>query len=226
LEQKESLFSSLIPAHVEQASTLKDLTALFQIESWLGIVPNSAINQAWVRVSANSNFLKTLGESISEHPIADAVNKAEEQFRKDIQAHELREHSLEFELSNLRSKVESLQEALERGREAIGGTKMGMEASLARKYTEGIARLVRRLERESGQKPFSEIISREAQGLARLGIELLSAGSDQAFDPAVHDSVGKVIERESLVKILETGVLLSLGNDKITILKAVVRPAS
>jgi hypothetical protein len=81
------------------------------------------------------------------------------------------------------------------------------------------------MEREAGKAPFQEILAKEVNGLSRLGMTVIPAGTVEPFDPAKHDSIGVTIPLGASVTIIETGLLLLLGKDTITVLKAVVHPA-
>jgi flagellar motility protein MotE (MotC chaperone) len=226
MERQHSLITAKIPSHLSSSTKLSDLIVLLQASDWLEIDSASDLKQLWVKLHSKSPLLLNLGQSISEEPVNKARLELQDKYDNELrQKKSIYDVSLQ-QIDKLSAEIKSLEEALKRGQEDADSIRSGLEVSISRKYASGIAKIIRRLERETGKKPFSEIIAREAAGLLRLGIELLPAGEIQPFSPSIHDSAGQVIQKNAQIVILETGVVLLFGEDRISLLKAVVKPAS
>ena len=214
-----------VDRHVAESDSLQHLTLAFQANIIFGTPESRDLIRIWKSALGKSNELQEIQKALIDGPVENMRISGDKREKDLAASYQTELDSLNTEIANLQAAIATLEATMERGKENLGDTKAGLETGISRKYGEAIARIIRRMEREAGKNPFQDIISKESSGLSRLGISLLISGSTQAFNPAMHDSVGQNLELGANVTIIETGVLLLLGKDTITLLKAVVRPA-
>jgi hypothetical protein len=218
-------FATTVEKHVHDSDSLQDLAIGLEAAGIFGSPSARELTRIWMSVALKSPVLHEIEQGLVDTPVKNMKASGEKRLAQASATHQLEIEALNEEIVNLRASISTLEATMQRGRENLGDTKAGLESGISRKYGEAIARVIRRLEREAGKAPFQDIIAKESSGLGRLGISLLLSGTTQPFEPAIHDSVGQNLKLGSNVTIIETGVLLLLGKDTITLLKAVVRPA-
>ena len=222
---KSKHFSNELSRHVRDSRNTSDLAVLLEADHLFDIISSSDISQAWSRVASRSAFLEAVTDDIADSRVADLRNSMSKEHEKALAKNRDRELELEAKVKELMENISSMDSAMQRGAETLGAAKLGHELGVSKKFCEALAKMIRRMEREFGATAFKEILNKESAGLSRLGVTLMVASENTQFDPASHDPAGRTINLGSNVKILETGVLLSVGKDTITILKAVVNPA-
>jgi hypothetical protein len=219
-------FRKTVEQHVSEADSLPDLAVAIQANTIFGAPATNDLIRVWKSASARSEVLRDIQANLVSAPVENTRLLGESLLSKQSEAHQLKLNSLNEEIESLKATVTSLETAMQRGQANLGETKVGLEQGVTRKFGEAVARLIRRMEREAGKTHFNDILAKEANGLSRLGMTILPANTTQPFDPSRHDSIGTTIELGANVTIIETGLLLLLGKDTITVLKAVVHPAN
>jgi hypothetical protein len=218
-------FSNELARHVRDSRNTSDLAVLLEADHLFNIISASDISQAWARVASRLAFLEAVTDDIADSRVADLRNSMSKEHEKALAKNRGRELELEAKVKELMENISSMDSAMQRGAETLGAAKLGHELGVSKKFCEALAKMIRRMEREFGATAFKEILNKESAGLSRLGVTLMVASESAQFDPASHDPAGRTINLGSNVEILETGVLLSVGKDTITILRAVVNPA-
>ena len=221
---KSDWFSKTIERHLEASDTVRDFSVALDSNSVFGLPTSRDLVKIWAMISTKSSILRDIEDHFSAAPVASVRSRADAEFKGQAERHKTELDLMEQTISQLRDSVKSLETALQRGKDNLGDTKIGLETGIARKFADAIARLIRRMEREAGKSDFMEILGKESRGLERLGIHIIKSGGSEGFDPTRHDPVGLSIAQGAVVTIVESGLLLSIGEDKITILKAVVQP--
>jgi len=222
---KSELFSEELARHVRDSRNTSDLAVLLEADHLFDVISASDIGQAWARVASHSAFLEEVTGEIADSRINELRDSMSKEQEKLVAKNQARELELQAQVKQLTENISAMDAAMQRGMETLGTAKLGHEIGVSKKFCEALAKMIRRMEREFGANAFKEILSKESAGLSRLGITLMASGDRAQFDPANHDPAGQTFNLGGEVTILETGVLLSVGKDTITILKAVVNSA-
>jgi len=219
-------FNKVIESHLADASDLRDLVVAISANSIFQRPSSEYLKKIWKIAAEKSQILQDIEDELvldpveSERRLAEAaLNEARERHRADMD--ELNER-----LFQVKEDASKLKAALESRGQSVSEARVDVELGVAKKYGEALARLIRRLERDSSKSSLKEILEREAAGLKRLDIQLLPAGEESNFDPSIHDSAGLQIALGGKVETLESGALLTIGDKTITLMKAVVKPSS
>lgn len=215
-----------VERHVAESDSVKDFAVALEANAVFGVPDAEGLIRVWKTVAGNSVVLQDIEAELVSSPLQMMKLKGETVLSEQAILHQKVIAELKAEIAKLQSAISSLDAAMQKGRENLGDAKLGLEMGVTKKFAEALARLVRRMEREAGKAPFQEILAKEVNGLSRLGMTVITAGTVEPFDPAKHDSIGVTISLGANVTIIETGLLLLLGKDKITVLKAVVHPAA
>lgn len=223
---KGDWFQEVVERHVAESESVKHLSIALEANTIFGIPDSRALLRIWKTVVGKSLVLQDIEAELVSSPLEVMKSKGEARLSEQANMHQKVVAGLNAEITQLQSAISVLESAMQRGKENLGDAKAGLEMGVTKKFAESIARLVRRMEREAGEAPFQEILAKEVNGLSRLGITIISAGTVEPFDPGKHDSIGVTISLGANVTIIETGLLLLLGKDTITVLKAVVHPAA
>lgn len=222
---KGEWFSKKVERHVAESDSVRDLAVALESNTVFGVPDSEGLIRVWKTVAAKSAVLQDIEAELVSFPLQIMKSKGETLLAEQEILHQNATAALKAEIDKLQSAISSLDAAMQRGKENLGDAKLGLEMGVTKKFAEAVARLVRRMEREAGKAPFQEILAKETKGLSRLGMTVVPAGTLEPFDPSKHDSIGVTISLGSNVTIIETGLLLTLGKDTMTILKAVVHPA-
>lgn len=222
---KGDWFRKMVERHVAESESVKHLSIALEANTIFGIPDAEGLIRVWKTAAGKSAVLQDIEAELVSSPLQMMKSKGETLLSEQEILHQNVNAALKAEIAKLQSAISSLDAAMQKGRESLGDAKLGLEMGVTKKFAEAIARLVRRMEREAGKAPFQEILAKEVNGLSRLGMTVIPAGTVEPFDPAKHDSIGVTIPLGASVTIIETGLLLLLGKDTITVLKAVVHPA-
>lgn len=218
-------FTRTIDRHVSDSDSLQDLAIGLEANGIFGIPTSRDLMRIWMSVSPRSPVLHEIEKSLVEDPVNRMKLIGEKHLAEATAAHQVEIETLRSDITVLRTSISTFESTMQREKDSLGDTKASLETGISRKYGDSIARIIRRMEREAGKNSFQDIIAKESSGLSRLGITLLISGENQMYDPIKHESIGLNLDAGANVTIIETGVLLLLGKDTITLLKAVVRPA-
>jgi hypothetical protein len=224
--KKDSWLSNTFSKFTANVSSVQDLGLTFDSYVFFGIPDAQGLMKIWKLVSAKSDLLQEIEMLLAEAPLQELEKTGKASLQKITLEFEEETATLQSEIEKLKEALKHMDSAILRSQEALGGSKAELEAGIAKRFSEAIGRLVRRIEREFGKNSFQSILEKESNSLSRLGIELLLSGSEVEYDPVRHDAVGHNPALGDLVTIVETGLLLANGDTRITILKALVRPSS
>ncbi len=223
---KSDLFANELARHIRDARNTNDIAVLLEADYLFDIISTSDISRAWARVASQSAFLEVVTGEIADSRLTELRESMNREQDKIVAQSRDKEQDLKTQIAQLTENLSAMDAAMKRGMDTLGTAKSSHELGISKKYCEAMAKMIRRMEREFGVNAFKEIIAKESASLSRLGITLIAAGQIEQFNPTNHDPAGQTIDLASPVTIVETGVLLSVGKDTITILKAVVNPAS
>lgn len=218
-------FGDVVESHMRFSSEFKDLLTAMNSNFIFGDPSSGELTKLWKLVTLKSKTLQDIEASLVEEPIKNAERLASLELEEVQSQHQAEINLLSSKLAAAKGDLDSTRVALESKGNSISEAREDLELGVAKKYGEALARLIRRLERDSNNSTLTEILDREAAGLKRLDIELLPSGVLVDFDPAIHDAVGIQISLGNKVEVLETGALLTFGDKRITLMKAVVKPS-
>lgn len=218
-------FGVAVESHMRFSSEFKDLLTAMNSNFIFGDPSSGELTKLWKLVTLKSKTLQDIEASLVEEPIKNAERLASLELEEVKSQHQAEINLLSSKLAAAKDDLDSTRVALESKGNSISEARGDLELGVAKKYGEALARLIRRLERDSNKSTLTEILDREAAGLKRLDIELLPSGVLVDFDPAIHDAVGIQVSLGNKVEVLETGALLTFGDKRITLMKAVVKPS-
>lgn len=224
--RKEDWISNTVSKFIANVSSVQDLGLAFDSYVFFGMPDAQGLMKIWKLISAKSDLLQEIETLLAEAPLQELELAGKASLQKITLEFEHQTAELQSEIEKLKEALKHMDSAILRSQEALGGSKAEFEAGIAKRFSEAIGRLVRRMEREFGKNTFQSILAKESNSLSRIGIELLLSGSEVEYDPVRHDAVGHSPAVGDLVTIVETGLLLANGDTRMTILKALVRPSS
>ena len=218
-------FDDAVESHMRVSAEFKDLVTAMNSNLIFGSPSSGELIKLWKLVALKSKTLQDIEASLVEEPTKNAERLANLELEEVKSQHQAEINLLSSKLAAAKGDLDSTRMALESKGNSISEARGDLELGVAKKYGEALARLIRRLERDSNKSTLTEILDREAAGLKRLDIEILPSGSLADFDPAIHDAVGIQISIGNKVEVLETGAVLTIGDKSITLMKAVVKPS-
>jgi len=219
-------FARTVANHLDDGRSIQDLLICIAAHHLFQKPTSEEIIKLWKLISPSSELLQEISASLIELPLTEASRLAAVELEKIRILHQTDVDELNEKLAQAKEDANKLKSALESRGHSVSEARGDMELGVAKKYGEALARLIRRLERDSSKSSLKEILEREAAGLKRLDIQLVPAGVESNFDPSIHDSAGIQIALGSKVQTLESGALLTIGDKTITLMKAVVKPSS
>lgn len=218
-------FDDAVERHMRFSTEFKDLVTAMNSNFIFGSPSSGELIKLWKLVALKSKTLQDIEASLVEEPTKKAERLANLELEEVKSQHQAEINLFSSKLAAAKGDLDSTRMALESKGNSISEARGDLELGVAKKYGEALARLIRRLERDSNKSTLTEILDREAAGLKRLDIEILPSGSLADFDPAIHDAVGIQISIGNKVEVLEAGALLTFGDKRITLMKAVVKPS-
>jgi hypothetical protein len=215
-----------VAKHLEDGRAIQDLLIGITAHQLFQKPTSEELIKLWKLISPSSELLQEISASLIELPLTEASRLAAVELEKIRILHQTDVDRLNEKLAQAKEDADKLMAALESRGNFVSEARGDVELGVARKYGEALARLIRRLERDSSKSSLKVILERESAGLKRLDIQLLPAGEESNFDPSIHDSAGLQIALGGKVETLESGALLTIGDKTITLMKAVVKPSS
>jgi hypothetical protein len=225
-DKREGWLNETVLNFLAEAGSLHDLSIAFDSNTLFGKPDVHGVTKIWKSLSAKSDLLGGIEAVIIEEPLAEAKRAGKDALQKTSKSFEEQIEKLIAEVTKLKGDLRNIDSAIVRSQESLGGSKAEMEAGISKRYSEALGRLIRRVEREAAKTPIPALLAKESNSLSRLGIQLLVSGTEVSYDINCHDAIGYNPEIGDRVVIVETGVLLAIGDTRITVLKALVRPAS
>lgn len=219
-------FNKVIEGHLASANDLKDLVTGITANSMFQKPSSEELTKLWKFAASKSQTLQDIEASLIEQPIENNQRLAGIELTSILSGHKAELEVLSEKLAKAKEDISKLQGALETNGNSVSEARSDIELGVAKKYGETLARMIRRLERDANKSTLKEILDREAAGLERLDIQLLLLGEASNFDPSIHDASGIQIALGNKVEVLETGAVLTAGDKKITLMKAIVKPSS